>query len=51
MVDVEDAVDRIVDMYDFREFLEIIMGYERIASDIIEIAEVYDVEEEEVISS
>ena len=45
MIDTEDAIDRVMDMYDFRDFLEIIMSYDHIASEVIELTEVGDVEE------
>ena len=45
MVLTEDAIERIMDMYGFREFLEVIMSYDHLASEVIELTEVDNAEE------
>jgi hypothetical protein len=42
MVDKEEAVQRIIDMYDFYGFLQLVFSDDDLAEEIIEITEVDD---------
>ena len=45
MIDTEEAIDRIIDMYEFREFLQLVMGWDHLASEVISLTEVDNAEE------
>ncbi len=47
MIDYDEAITRIMDRYDYYGFLEMVFGYDFLAEEIVELAEVDDPEEAE----
>ena len=45
--DPEDAIERIMDRYDYYGFLELVFGYDHLYREIVELTEVEDPEVEE----
>lgn len=46
MPDPEDAIERIMDRYDYYGFLQLVFGYDFLAQEITELADIDDVDME-----